>query len=82
MAAAIMNGRADATQDVRDMLCAQALAQVDRAMRRLSPGALLDVVGDTVEVKADLLVWASGLGHSVVDKREQADGWQLRLRKA
>ncbi len=75
-----MKDRGDETADVRDMLCAQALAHVDRAMRRLAPGAALDVVGNGLDVKADLLAWASGLGHEVAEVREEPDDWQLRLR--
>ena len=76
-----MDERADGTADVRDMLCAQALAHVDRAMRRLAPGETLDVVGNGLDVQADLLAWATGLGHEVAEVREELDDWHVQLRR-
>ena len=51
------------TVDVRDMLCAQALALVAKALARLAPGEALDVRYNADDVRQDLLVWARGLGH-------------------
>ncbi len=44
--------------DVRDMLCAQALAVVARAVIRLKGGESLDVLLNADDVRRDLLVWA------------------------
>ena len=49
--------------DVRDMLCAQALAKVAQALARLAPGETLDVRYNTPDVKQDLVVWAASHGH-------------------
>jgi TusA-related sulfurtransferase len=67
--------------DVRDMLCAQALAQVDGAMRRLASEATLPVIANAADVLRDLAVWAQERGH-VVAAAELRDGetW-LRIRK-
>ncbi|MBI4343707.1 MAG: hypothetical protein HY601_02710, partial [Candidatus Omnitrophica bacterium] len=53
-----MSGNHTATVDVRDMLCAQALAVVSAAAARLADGASLDVRYNQDDVKQDLLVWA------------------------
>ena len=53
------------TVDVRQMLCAQALALVARAAARLQPGHALKVLYDTDDVKRDLLVWAQDMGYPV-----------------
>ena len=54
-----------ATVDVRDMLCAQALALVAKALEPLAPGEALDVRYNADDVRQDLLVWAQGLNHPV-----------------
>ena len=60
--------------NVRDMLCAQALAVVARAVDRLADGEALDVLYSTEDVKRDLLVWARDRGHQI------GDSGSLRLR--
>ena len=44
--------------DVREMLCAQALAVVAQAAARLPSGQALDILYDAQDVKQDLLMWA------------------------
>ena len=51
--------------DVRDMLCAQALALASSAMNKLAPGNILQIVFNTSDVKNDLLIWAREKGHAV-----------------
>jgi TusA-related sulfurtransferase len=72
----------DAAVDVRDMLCAQALAVADRAMRRLASGQLLEVRYNTHDVAHDLRVWAGDRGHAVLEEFEQAGEACLRIRHA
>lgn len=51
--------------DVRDMLCAQALAVVARAVAQLAPGASLTILVGAEDVRRDLRVWANERGHAV-----------------
>ena len=44
--------------DVRDMLCAQALAVVARAVEDAPAEASIEVLYDTDDVKRDLMIWA------------------------
>jgi len=67
--------------DVRDMECAQALAQTGQAMKRLEVGAVLEVICNAADVRHDLLVWAKELGHGLVGQEEHPEGTWLRLRK-
>ncbi len=55
-------GQPSTTVDVRDMLCAQALAVVDEAVKRLGPGGCLTVRFNTPDVRQDLIVWARDRG--------------------
>ena len=60
-AAAIMN----ASVDVRDMTCAQALAVVAKAAAQLTDGKALEVRYNADDVKRDVLAWARERGHRV-----------------
>ncbi len=51
--------------DVRDMLCAQALAVVARAVTRLKVGESRDILFDADDVRRDLLVWAGERGYGI-----------------
>jgi len=55
-----------AALDVRDMLCAQALAQVDAALHRLAPGSALVVTANAGDVVRDLAAWGHDRGHTVL----------------
>ena len=53
--------------DVREMLCAQALAVVARAMALLGRGRSLAVRYNSEDVKSDLLTWAATQGYDAGD---------------
>ena len=74
-----MNAFDSPTVDVRDMICAQALAQADRAIRRLQPGESLTVICNAADVERDLSVWAKEVGHRLVSTEQRPDAIRLRL---
>ena len=49
--------------DVRDMLCAQALAVVAQAMEGLKAAEAAEVLYNAEDVRRDLLVWAQDRGY-------------------
>ena len=53
--------------DVRDMLCAQALAVVGGALKRLAPGEPVDIQYNAADVREDLVRWAADRGHAAVE---------------
>ncbi|MBI4598027.1 MAG: hypothetical protein HY737_06480 [Candidatus Omnitrophica bacterium] len=67
---------AETTVDVRDMLCAQALAVVARAAQPLHAGHTLKILANAEDVRHDLIVWAGARGYLVA-----RDGHVLSLRK-
>lgn len=71
-----MEGRST-TVDVREMLCAQALALVARALARVPRGAVLLVRYNAEDVKRDLAVWGAERGHTV----EEAESGVLRIHR-
>ena len=64
--------------DVRDMMCAQALALVAEAVRRAAAGASIEVRYNAEDVRRDLEVWAKERGHGV---REQGTNL-LRIQRS
>ncbi len=64
-----MGAPSSAAVDVRDMLCAQALAVVAQALEQCRPGTILSVAYNAEDVKRDLLVWARDRGYAVRDVR-------------
>ena len=63
--------------DVRDMLCAQALALIARAAKSLGPEEPLEVTFNAEDVRRDLLVWAAQRGYDV----EPLNAATVRLRR-
>ena len=53
--------------DVRDMLCAQALAIVARAVKCIRIGGTLQILYNTEDVKRDLLTWAADQHHRITE---------------
>ena len=63
--------------DVRDMVCAQALAVLAHAMGGLAAGQSLDLLYNAEDVKRDVLAWARDRGHRVNEPGPET----LRLQK-
>ena len=62
---------ASRTVDVREMLCAQALALVAQALAAYPPGAPVRVRYSAEDVRRDLVAWAAERGYGL---RETGDG--------
>ena len=60
------------TVDVRDMLCAQALAVVAKAMAPLPSGTWATVRYTTDDGKRDLVVWAKERGYGIGETADAA----------
>ena len=55
------------TVDVRDMLCAQALAVVSRAIDEAEGDEQIDVRCNADDVRRDLVLWARDRQHRIQD---------------
>ncbi len=53
------------TVDVREMLCAQALAHVAQAVERLSVGASCKILSNAEDVQRDIITWMQAKGHRI-----------------
>ncbi|HET9767954.1 MAG TPA: sulfurtransferase TusA family protein [Thermoanaerobaculia bacterium] len=56
--------------DVTGTLCPVPVLRTARRVRRLAPGALLEVVGDDPLMRLDLAAWCAKEGHDVVVMEE------------
>lgn len=72
---------ASVTIDVRDMVCAQALAEVDRAVHRLMIGAALEILCNTPDVVRDLRVWLHERKLMVIEETVVAEETRIRIRR-
>ena len=70
-----------ARMDVRDMHCAQALAQLGVVMKRLARGAVLELVCNTDDVTRDILVWARACHHAVLTTEARGGDTWLNIQK-
>jgi tRNA 2-thiouridine synthesizing protein A len=52
--------------DVTGTLCPVPVLRTARRVRRLSPGTLLEVIGDDPLMRFDLASWCAREGHTVV----------------
>ena len=59
--------------DVTGTLCPVPVLRTARRVRRLRPGALLEVAGDDPLMRLDLAAWCAKEGHEVV-AMEEAEG--------
>ena len=56
--------------DVTGTLCPVPVLRTARRVRRLQPGALLEVLGDDPLMRLDLAAWCAKEGHEVVSMEE------------
>jgi len=66
--------------DVTGTLCPVPVLRTARRVRRLPPGALLEVVGDDPLMRLDLAAWCAKEGHEVVAMEEMAGRVRCVLR--
>lgn len=66
--------------DVTGTLCPVPVLRTARRVRRLKPGALLEVIGDDPLMRLDLAAWCAKEGHEVVTMEEAAGRVRCVLR--
>jgi TusA-related sulfurtransferase len=70
------------TLDVRDMLCAQALALTDRTIKALPAGGVLALRCNSQDVVRDVQVWAADRGHTVLSTESLDEQVVVTLQRA
>jgi tRNA 2-thiouridine synthesizing protein A len=60
--------------DLTGLLCPLPILLAARAMRKLCPGDLLEVLGDDPGIREDMPVWCERAGHRLVEMVEEEGG--------
>lgn len=71
----------DERLDTRGLLCPQPIIETARAVGRLAPGQVVEVVSDDIGVLEDMPAWCKGTGHELVEMRREGDLVICRVRK-
>ena len=67
--------------DVRDMSCAQALAQAAQAMQPLTRGAVLELICNAEDVRRDLVAWVKHVHHQLLSTQVCDGDTRLKIQK-
>lgn len=67
-------GPPDALLDTVGLLCPLPIVETQKLVRRLAPGALVEVVSDDVGILEDMPAWCKGSGHELLEVREDGEG--------
>ena len=58
--------------DVTGTLCPVPVLRSERAVRRMAPGELLEVIGDDPLMRIDMTAWCAREGHELLELAEEA----------
>ena len=72
---------ADTRLDVKGETCPVPLVEVRKALRKASPGDVLEVVGTHPSSKKEIPMAVKALGLELLSVEEEADTWTIRIRR-
>ncbi len=72
---------ADTRLDVKGETCPVPLVEVRKALRRASPGDVLEVVGTHPSSKKEIPMAVKALGLELLSVEEEGDTWTIRIRR-
>ncbi len=67
--------------DVRGETCPVPLVEVRKALRKASPGDIVEVTGTHPASKKEIPMAAEALGSEVVDTEEKEGVWKIKIRR-
>jgi tRNA 2-thiouridine synthesizing protein A len=73
---------AETVLDTRGLSCPLPVLRARKAMQKLSPGALLQVLATDPGTVKDMQAFCLASGHELVESRTQEDEFHFLLRKA
>jgi tRNA 2-thiouridine synthesizing protein A len=68
--------------DARGLKCPLPVLRARKAMQRLTPGAVLEVLATDPGTTMDFQAFCEATGHELLESREQAGEFFFRIRKA
>jgi tRNA 2-thiouridine synthesizing protein A len=72
---------ADLKIDVTGETCPVPLVEVRKALRKASPGEIVEVVGTHPASKKEIPMAVEALGSELVDVKEEDGVWRIKIRK-
>lgn len=73
---------ADHVLDARGLACPLPVLRARKAMQRLAPGAVLEVVATDPGAVRDFEAFCAATGHRLIERHEQDGELTFRIRKA
>ena len=68
--------------DTSGALCPMPILEIAKAMRRLPPGALVELISTDRGLEADLPAWCEATGHALVRMERRGPSYVGWVRKA
>jgi len=72
---------AEVKVDVRGETCPVPLVEMRKALRKASPGDIVEVIGTHPPSKKEIPMAVKALGLELVDMQEQGGVWRIRIRR-
>lgn len=69
------------TIDVRGETCPVPLVEVRKAIRRASPGDIVNVTGDHIPSKKEIPMAVNALGLTILNIKEEGRIWKIKIQR-
>lgn len=69
------------TLDVKKLSCPMPLIQTKRALEKINPGDILEVLYNYPESKIDIPGWCERYGHIFIEDKKDSDFMRLYIKK-
>lgn len=67
--------------DVRGETCPIPLVETRKALRKASPGDIVEVIGTHPASKKEIPMAVKALGLELIEVQEEGEGWRIRIRR-
>ena len=67
--------------DVRGETCPVPLVETRKALRKASPGDIVEVIGDHPPSKKEIPMAVKALGLELMEVQEEGEMWKIRIRR-
>lgn len=67
--------------DVRGQTCPVPLVETRKALRKASPGDIVEVIGTDPLSKKEIPMAVKALGLELIEVQEEEEGWRIRIRR-
>ncbi len=67
--------------DVRGQTCPIPLVEMRKALRRASPGDIVEVIGNHPPSKKEIPMAVKALGLELMEVQQEGETWKIRIRR-